>query len=128
MNRRKYLASTALALAGLAGCPGGDSGLEPTTGVVFDREISNLREQFEEVQAGQHVVVEVSNVGEGEMLLFRVGDGTGFVHTDRFYVDRTGGYTFESDGRHQLLFSPKRDEVPMNEDVTISVTARIESG
>lgn len=126
MMRRAYIATTGMTLAGFAGCSTGDSSPKSTTGVVLDLELSELRERYETVQAGQRVVVEVSDVGEGEMLLFRVGDGTAFVHTDRFYEDRTGSYTFESDGRHQLLFSPKRHEVPMNKDVSISVTAQIE--
>lgn len=128
MRRRTYLAAAAFASVGLAGCSGdGDVSSRRTTDKVFDREISDLREQIEEVRAGQRVDVEVWDVSDGEMLLFIVGDGTGYAYTDRFYRNRTTSYTFKSDGSHKLLFYPKRSEEPMNEDVTISVTAWIKS-
>lgn len=98
------------------------------TGVVYEGELRNLRNWMVEVVSSQSVTVSASDVDDGELLWFQVGDGTGFVHSHRFYEQDSGTtneYQFESDGRHQLQLSPKRHEAPMNEDVTIAVTMEL---
>lgn len=95
-------------------------------GVIIDEEdMSNLRDRIVTVQEGWTITVEATGIDEGEELWFQVGDGTGFVHSKHIYEDGTDSYTFESNGRHQIQFSPKRHESPMNKEVNISVRAEI---
>ena len=136
MERRDFLAagitSSSILIAGCGSDSDSSSNPTPTpdvdTGVVYDDNLSNLRNWDVEVVQGQTVTVEASNVGEGEYLWFQVGDGTGFVHSYRFYEQDSGTtneYQFESDGRHQLQLNPKRDEAPVDEEVTVSVTMEL---
>lgn len=90
-TRRTALATGAVGLAGCVATEGEDEDVD--TGVVFD----------------------------GERVLFSVGDGTGFVHKENIYEDRTDEYTVESSGRHTVRVSPERHEYPMNEDVLVHI-------
>jgi len=141
MNRRKVLSAvTGVGFVGLAGCASSDSPEEPDsgngnndnaggqneeeyeTGIVFEGNLGELRNWNVDVVQGQTVTVEASDIDEGERLWFQVGDGTGFVHSYRFYEENDGDtneYEIESDGQHQLQLNAERHEVPMNEDVEI---------
>ena len=69
----------------------------------------------------QEIIVEVSGIDEGEELLFMVGDGMGFLHREPLKKEQTVRYSVESDGRHNIKYSAKRYEVPMNKDVEIDL-------
>jgi hypothetical protein len=136
IRRRKYLLSVGVAVGtvGLAGCSGTDNGNgegntpDVDTGTIYDGALTELRDWQVEVTNGQSVTVEASDVGEGEELHFQVGDGTGFVHSYRFYQEDSGTtntYEFESNGQHQLQLNPGRNEVPVNEDVEIDVIVEV---
>lgn len=132
MIRREFLA-----LAGgsvsvtVAGCIGGSDDSDTSnvdTGIVYEGDLSELRNWQVDVSQAQTVTVEALNIAEGELLRFQVGDGTGFVHTYEFYSENSGTtneYQFETDGQHQLQLSAERSEAPVNEDVTISVTMEL---
>lgn len=134
IQRRRYLITVAATISGvsMAGCMGSgndgddENGEDIDTGVIIDDELTELWEDFVDVNSGQTITVEASNVGDGEELQFQVGDGTQFVHTEHIYEDGNDSYTFETDGQHQIQFHPKRHEAPMDEDVTVAVQAQIE--
>jgi hypothetical protein len=134
MDRRQFVTSTVAVAVGLAGCSGGDDGNgendtpDVDSGTIYEGTLGELRDWEVEVVDSQSVTVEASDISEGERLHFQVGDGTGFVHSYRFYEEDSGTtntYEFESDGRHQLQLQAERHEAPMNEAVEISVSMEV---
>ncbi len=132
MNRREFLTlaggSVSVTIAGCTGSTDNSGTSNVDTGIVYEGDLSELRNWQVDVSQTQIVTVEASNIAEGELLRFQVGDGTGFVHTYEFYPDDSGTtneYQFETNGQHQLQLSAERNEAPVNEDVTISVTMEL---
>lgn len=92
----------------------------------MDREIRNPVEEQLTLAEGQTIAVQVEQVESGEEVFFTVGDGTGFVVREHFYENDAREFPVESDGRHNIRLSPRRHEVPMNEDVTAGVQVDVD--
>lgn len=120
---------------GLSGCigssasdsnDGSDDNSDVDTGTILERDIQNPVEEQVTLAEGQTIVVQTRAIESGEELLFTVGDGTGFVVREHFDEDDTREFRVETDGPHNLRLSPKRHEVPMNEDVTIQAEVSVD--
>lgn len=125
MNRRRLLdAVGATLLLGVAGCSAPDDVDEADTGLLFEGRISGVFEEHVDVVPGITVAVEANGISPGERLEFNVGGDDGFVHRYTFDEDDSGTtneYTFETDGRHQLVLQSERYEEPVDEAAEILI-------